>query len=263
MKKIIYGIPDKPDLGDTLLLTPLFKHNPGTMEFNRTARGAQISELFRGLCDIKFVDKVKSEIEYFTEYGDINKRDVPSLTHACKHYAKIFGVETDDFIPYIHLFDQDKLFADKFVEGLRDPITIAPVAGGFGMGNDNLMMTKMLSIDHWNELTAHISKHHDILYFSSSSKNFPINNVINMSDLTVREMCAIMNRCKKNISIENGILHAAVASGAKVFALVSGFGWNPCNYFPNYGYTDDMWNKEEKRVFYFTLPHYKKILDYF
>ena len=175
MKKIVYGIPDKPDLGDTLLLTPVFKNNHGTMEFNRTVRGAEIAELFRGLCEIRFVDKVLPEDEYFIRYGDIGNK-LP-LNHACKNYCSIFGVQTKDFIPKIILTEQDKQFAREYIKDLRDPITITPVTGIFPSDEDKTKIW-MLEQEKWNELTEELSKKHDILYFSKAGTNFKINNTI-------------------------------------------------------------------------------------
>lgn len=262
MKKITFGISDKPDLGDLLLLTPLFKHNCDcTMQFTRTSRGVRFAELFEGLTNIEFVDNVLTDAEYYNKYGNLSKK-LP-LSHACKSYASIFGIETNDFIPYIKITEKDIRFADNFLKGLKNPITFAPVAGGLGVGDDSFARSKMLHPDNWNKITEELSKNHDILYFSSSSKNFPVKNVINMFDLTYREMCAIFNKCKKHIGIENGLLHAAIASGSKVFAVVPGFGWNIGYYFPNYGYTDDMWNLEPKRCFYYLFNDYLKILENF
>lgn len=260
MKEIVYGIPDKPDLGDTLLLTPVFKNNPGTMEFNRTARGSQISELFRGLCDIRFVDKVLPESEYFNIYGDITKKQ--PLSHACKNYCSIFGVETNDFIPKIILTEEEKQFAREFTKDLRNPITITPIAGNFPT---DMQKTKtwMLGQNEWNELTSELSKEHDILYFSKSGTNFPINNTIEMFGMDVRKMCAIFNICGRNIGIENGLLHAAIASDATTYNLVHTFSWGYNIYAPNYIYTDDFWQNETKRAFYFLMDDYKKVLDYF
>lgn len=260
MKEIIYGIPDKPDLGDTLLLTPLFKNNPGTIEFNRTPRGVQISELFRGLANIKFVDKVLPESEYFTKYGDITKK-LP-LSHACKNYCSIFGVETNNFIPKVILAEEEKQFAREFIKDLKNPITITPITGAFP-NDPQKTNTWMLNQEKWNELTAELSKKHDILYFSGPGTKFPINNTIELFSMDVRKMCAIFNICGRNIGIENGLLHAAIASGATTYNLVHTFGWGYNIYAPNYIYTDDMWTNEPKRAFYFLMDDYKKILDYF
>ena len=260
MKEIRYGIPDKPDLGDTLLLTPVFKNNPGTMEFNRTARGAQISELFRGLCDIRFVDKVLPESEYFTRYGNITKKQ--PLNHACKNYCSIFGVETNDFIPKIILTEDEKQFAREFTKDLRNPITITPITGIFP-NDPQKTATWMLSQEKWNELTAELSKKHDILYFSKSGTDFKINNTIELFGMDVRKMCALFNICGRNIGIENGLLHAAIASGATTYNLIQGYSWGYNIYAPNYIYTPDMWQNEPKRAFYFLLNDYKKILEHF
>lgn len=261
MKKIVFGIPNKPDLGDTLLITPLFKHNPGcTIEFERTAIGVQNASLFEGLAEIKYVNKVKTEAEYFEmNGGSIDRRD--RFGHACKAYASMMGMDDiDDFIPYIHITDKDKEFANKFLEGLKNPITLTPVAGGFKK-NCQLALSRMLSQEKWNEITEELSKNHDILYFSETGTNYPIKNTIEVFGLTKREMAAIFNKCKLNIGIENGLLHLALASGATICSLIAGTKNEGGLWFPNYGYTNDMWKNEPCRAFYCLFERYRDILQ--
>lgn len=262
MKKITFGIPNKPDLGDTLLITPLFKHNPGcTLEFERTAIATQNAALFEGLVNIKYVDKVKTEAEYYEmNGGSIERRD--RFGHACKAYASMMGMENeiDDFIPYIHITDTDKKFAKDFLSGLKNPITLTPIPGGFKK-NCPAALSRMATQEMWNNITEKVSKNHDILYFSEKETNFPIKNTIEIFGLTKREMCAIFNQCSCNLGIENGLLHACLASGGTNFILISGTANEGGLWFPNYGYTMDMWKYEPCRVFYILFKDYLTLLN--
>jgi hypothetical protein len=258
MKKLRFGLPDKPDTGDTFLITPLFKNNDNfILELNDSVRGREIADIFKGMTEIEFVEQVMPEYYYFEKFG-VNQSS--PFIHGCKRYLEIFGIKTNDYIPYIKLTDEDKEFAKNFLKDFKSPITISPIAGGYENNNDFFALEKMLSIDDWNFITEKLSPNHDILFFSKSglkSNNFNIKNTIKIFDMDIRKMCSIFNYCKLHIGIENGLLHAALASGSKTISFVEGFGWNTGWLFANYGYTKDMWINETCRSFYLLKSDFK------
>ena len=118
----------------------------------------------------------------------------------------------------------------------------------------------MFRAEEWDFITEKLSANHDIIFFSKSgarSNNFNIKHTTKIFDMDIRKMCSIFNYCKFHLGIENGLLHAALASGSKTLCFVEGFGWNTGWLFTNYGYTENIWKNESCRAFYQLKSEFK------
>lgn len=256
----IYG---NPGISEFPCITPICKINPNiTIEVARNnIRAHNIASIFRGMANIIETDNPNPDTDI-----DCYPKEKP-FAHMCEIFMDIFGIQSDDLIPYVLLTDKEIDDAFRFIKNYNKPcIVFNPICGG-SFSNDSLSKIKMLDFDKWEEIFKIISDRYTILHVGLSHKFAPINYTIPTLDLNIRELSALMFVCGKFIGVESGMTHLAVASGAFCHVVIPSFGYiaadaNNGSLFSNYGYIDSMWKYQPKRIRYYLKKDYKNIENY-
>lgn len=261
-KRIIWGINSenkKFGLGETFCLTPLFRYNrKSEMHFLNNEHGNKCASVFDGMCDIKIFDDPKLVNHQVLPYGDISKQK--NGRHQILNFLEMFGIEHDNYIPWIDLQIEDLTRAKKLLANYKNPITIAPVSGGFSVGCSNAL-SRMISTEEWQKIVDYLNNSgFDVIYITAPNNTIPLKDVNILTDFNYRELAAIMKICGIHIGVENGLFHAAVASGAKCLGIVPSFGWNGHLFFDSFAYTENMWIHEPNRVKYYLFDEINKLI---
>lgn len=263
-KKFVWGINSENKnfgLGETFCLTLLFRYNRNSeMHFLNNEHGNRCASVFDGMCDIRIFDNPSDVHHQVAPYGDIRKER--SDCHQVKNFLRMFGIEHDNYIPWIKFISKDIVEAKKALSVFKNPITISPVSGGYKIGCSNAL-SRMISMEHWQKTINTLVNEHgfDVICITSPDSIPSLNNVTMLTDFNYRQLAAIIHCCGIHIGIENGIFHAAVASGAKCFGIVPSFGWNGHLFFHSFAYTDDMWIHEQVRAKYYLFNQIDKLIE--
>lgn len=263
-KKIIWGINSENKnfgLGETFCLTPLFRYNRNSeMHFLNNEHGVKCYSVFDGMCHAKIFDD-KSKVHHQVEpYGDISKER--SDCHQVKNFLKIFGFEHDNYIPWIDLTPKDIINAKRALSIFKNPITISPVSGGHKNNCPNAL-SRMIPMEHWQQMIYQLKDLYgfDVICIASPDDIPPLEGVTMFTEFNYRQLTSIIKCCGIHIGIENGVFHAAVASGAKCFGIVPSFGWNGHLFFHSFAYTDDMWIHEPVRAKYYLFNQLNELIN--
>lgn len=261
-KNIVWGINSENKsfgIAETFFLTPLFRYNHNSeMQFLNNEHGKKCASIFKGMCKISLFDNPKDIHHQIEPYGDNSKHRHDQ--HQIKNFLDIFGFTHDNYIPWIDLSISDITRAKEQLSKYRNPITISPFAGGFS-NNCPSALSRMIDIQEWQKIVDYLTfKGFDVICLTAAHNNIQLDNVSTLFDFNFRQLAALIKICGVHIGIENGLFHAAIASGAKCFSIVPSFGFNGYINFCSYGYIDSMWIHEPNRVKYYLFNEVDKLL---
>jgi ADP-heptose:LPS heptosyltransferase len=251
MKEITFGIPNGGSLGDLLTLNPVMRLNKNsTIQFAPSKRAFELAELFLGICKVQFVNENELiyDVQALKNHGFPERRNPHE--HATINFLNMFDYQTNDLLPKINLYDFDIQFAKNFLTKYKNPICINMLCGNYKDKTDILTQTRMLSFDFWQDLVSILKrKGYDVLHFGF--KDDIIEDIVDVdyiNGLSLRETSACLHHIKNVISIDSGLYHLSLASGANVYCLhpPNGLGYLA----QNYHYDERFWTLENKRVFY-------------
>jgi hypothetical protein len=250
-------------LAEMPMLTPICKVNPNVIvEVNiKDKTSVNVASIFKNIAKIvpteNFIDR---ECEGYPKRYP--------LAHCVIHFFDIYGIDSDDYIPYIVLDNPELDWAFKTLKTFDKPsIVLSPVAGSYHRKDKNALM-RMLDFKSWEEILEILSKKYNIIYIALSNNFYPIKYTTPMLDLSIRQQAALMSVCGKFLGIESGMAHIGIASGAFCHILIPSFGYAASDernglLFDCYAYKDDMWKYQSKRVTYDLLKDYRNLLNYF
>lgn len=247
---------DGNGLAETFYFTVLCKVNPNI-----------VIDVVKGNKNAHNVGSVFKNIARFEEIESYIEKDfnwyAPRLknSHSIFNILDMAGMETDNYIPYIKLDEEEINWGLQFCSQFeKPPIVLCPISGGF-YNNCPLALGKMLSFETWDKICEELSRKYTILYFALSHNFHPIKHTFRCLDFSLRNQCSIMRACGKFIGIESGLTHAAVASGAFCHILVPSFGYSNGLLFDNYAYKPEMWKYETYRIKYYQFQDYLEVLN--
>lgn len=249
---------DGNGLGETFFYTVLCKKNPNIVIdiVKKNPNAYNIASVFNNIA--KF-----NEIETYIEKDFNFYKSRLQGSHAVLNILDCCGMETDDYIPYIKLEQEEIDFGLKFCSNFEKPcIVFCPISGGYSnIPKCSLALGKMLPPEKWKEIIQKLSKKYTILYCAMSKNQYKIENTIECFDFPMRIQCSIMRACGKFLGIESGLTHAAVASGAFCHVLVPSFGYSNGLLFDNFSYKAEMWKYETCRVKYYHFQNHLEVLN--
>lgn len=246
-------------IGDSLQITPIFKYfKNATIEIKNNDKGRFIAPIYKNLAEIAFKDDPFTQEQSFSEFGDISKTD--RLRNGALNYLYIYGIENKvSPIPWVTLEKEELDWAIDFLHNYQKPLSIICTMSAVQSGNGQLY--RFMDLAKWQEIiNFYSSLGYTPIQFGHFKDLTNLDNLIPKLGLTVRQMAACMKIIGKTITLDTGPYHLSLAIGAKTKCLVPTFGWGVDYYFPNWGYSPDMFggkNLVEYHLFdsYHTVMH--------
>ena len=249
---------DGSSLAETFYYTTLCKVNPNIIinPVKTNPNAYNIASVFKNIATIEEIDEYKWND--FTWYAPRLQ-----LAHTVFNILDMAGVESQDYIPYIKLDEEEINWGLKFCSQFdKPPIVFCPIAGGYHKNCANAL-GRMLGKEKWDMILKELSKKYTILYFARKNNSYKIDNAVECTDFPIRNQCSIMRACGKFLGIESGLTHAAIASGAFCHVAIPSLGYHQGILYSNFAYVPEMWKFEQSRVKYYLFDNYLDILNYF
>jgi hypothetical protein len=249
---------DGSSLAETFYYTTLCKVNPNIVinPVKTNPNAYNIASVFKNIATIEEIDEYKWND--FTWYAPRLQ-----LAHTVFNVLDMAGVQSQDYIPYIKLDEEEINWGLKFCSQFdKPPIVFCPIAGGYHKNCPNAL-GRMLNKEKWDIILKELSKKYTILYFARKNNSYKIDNAVKCTDFLIRNQCSIMRACGKFLGIESGLTHAAIASGAFCHVVIPSFGYHEGILYSNFAYIPEMWKFEQSRVKYYLFDNYLDILSYF
>ncbi len=258
VSSIKFGVYHKVGIESTFMATPIFRYNRNsTIQFYNTDRGRELAEIFNGMGKIEFVDEPIKLEDSISIFGQKSVGD--DYIHICKMYVNAHNMRHDNYIPWMNFTIKEILWAKKYLSKFKNPVCICPVTGQFNRDFKPENHPRMMSLVSWHNIVGELKNlGHEVLYFTKKDNLSPIADTFPVTDLSLRQMCALFKVSGIYIGLENGMHHGAVAAGATTFCFIL----DDINkyFWPNTVYTDDMWIHEPKRVNYYTFNEVDRFL---
>ena len=250
-----WGLNRSFGIADVFLMTPVFAQMDTIIEAPRDCVCAlDLAEILRSVATIEIVKDPISPEEAVRLYSPSSiPTSSGTILHAAKGHLRRYGLPETDCIPRASAPNHDLEWATIFLKAYHNPVTFAPMPGGFKNPMDRTARGKFLPPENWNRILAENGKNHDILYFTSRDNYVPMPHCHPIIGLSPSKMAAIMQLTRKHVGVENGLLHMAIAMGCTVHAYIPSIGIYENHCFPIYMYTQDMFGTEACRAFYHTF----------
>jgi hypothetical protein len=250
------------NLSDNLFLTPLVKKNPNLeIEMGNEEVHLIRARVFENL--IKVTHKDQSEL-------------IPPIpfqmgkTHISQAILDYFGIDDINYIPLIKLTEDEINWAKDFLKPYENPLALMPTNSCSWDKNNYLAQVKTFTPEMCDFFIQNFGKKYTILQFGVESGYYktmkaefsPINGVIHLKNLNVRQLAACYHVIGKIISCDTGDPYLMIAVGGKVLEVVP---MNVESIYRHWEYTysnESLWKGEKIRAKYFDLKDYKKTLDY-
>lgn len=261
-REIVLQIPTDGAVSEFPCFTPICKVNPNfIVEYKKNNfNSTNVASIFKNIAKLVPVD------EFELKCWQYPKRF--NQAHVNINIADQLGIQTNDFIPYVKLDDNEIEYGLKFINQFEKPcIIITPMTGAYSKGCASAI-GRALKPEYWEKIIEVLSKKYTILYFTLKDNYVPIKNTTPIFEPNLRIKMSIIYAARKFIGNEGGFTQLAIAVGALCFIFVPTFGYiafddNNGYLFNCTAYRDNMWVNETKRVKYLLHQDYKQILNYF
>lgn len=256
-RQIRFGFPrGAPSVGDTFLFTSLCRYTDVTYEIPVDSFCASdIASILQSVARIEYVDTPITEEEslqlYTRQYGPVPPLPMTRGIHSARRWLMRYGLDAPNALPFAEPPMHEVEWARKWLVRYKNPIVFTPIPGGMNNPNDLMARTKFVHPELWSTTLKRLSQDHDLLYFTARDNYIPFPYVKTLLGFPVAKIAAIMWLCRRHIGVENGLLHMAIAMGAKCrvgMPTVDGKSfYDACDY---YIYAGNMWDTEPCRAFY-------------
>lgn len=261
MKDIIFGS-GNGGIGDLLMVNPLMRQNPNNvMQFYPNKRGISLSQLFMGICRIEFTDRMLSEPESKSLFGDISKHS--PFENSALNFINIFGGDPSDIIPRIPIYQFDLDFAEEYLKRYENPICINAIVRDWQNLDNYQSLYKMLPFKEWQKIVDFlIEKGYTPVQFGTIDGVCPIEKVKFDIGLSLREMMACIHKIGRIITLDSGQHNLGIAAGAKVICLRP-YNNSALGYFgSNWHFDrDEYWINKERNVKYYYFDEIEKFIS--
>ena len=250
------------NLSDNLFLTPLVKKDPNLeIEMGNEEVHLIRAKIFENL--IKVTHKPQSEL-------------IPPIpfernrTHISQAILDYFGIEDVNYLPLLKLTDAEIDWAKNFLKPYENPLAIMPTNSCSWDKTNYLAQIKTFNSDMCKFFIDNFGKKYTILQFGVDSGYYktmraefsPMDGVVHIKNLNVRQLAACYHVIGKIISCDTGDPYLMVAVGGKVLEIVPMQLESIYKHW-EYTYSDEsLWKGEKIRAKYFDIQDYQKTLEY-
>ena len=248
------GLRQVGNLGDCLYLTPAINalNESGkevVIQMHDNAKCREVSAIFKNLARVDFVDNPTERVFMLSD----------ERTHCAQKTLNYFNINSANCIPKIKLTEDEIAFAQKYLAKFNNPIIL---------NNDNLGSNDPLN--HCaiyrrppEKLMQYIADYfrlmgYTVLQFGpkqdiweSGFRTFsPLNRVVHIRDLDLRQTAACFAVIKKIITGDTGLYHLMLSVGGKAVTFHPPENKRMGYEFWGLHYTPDLWKDEKPRVKY-------------
>jgi len=222
---------DSNGLGDILLFTSIFKHQPMkyTMQLPFSKKHYEI--LFSGLANVEITD------------NPILLEDIGNGHYSTQKLRNVYGDHGNylDNKPLVLYSDiESEIWAQNVIDNIKNPIIFVPYC------SLKWHSVRSLSIEKSNIIISDLlSKNYTPIICSIDSNPFPNSDkCINLLNLDLNKYICLLRKIGKYIGCNTGDMHLAISVGAivKVFQPSSQLNFNEFN-----------WNYDHPTIEYYSL----------
>lgn len=213
-------------LGDWLSLTPLLNAKKDCLVLAPdTPHTRKFAELYKGLAEVEFVN-----------HAIPNTLETNEPLCFSQRILNVYGLRDVSPIPVIKILDEEKEWAKDFLKQYSNPTVFANSVGGADSSKPEHHVSnyRKLPDNVTNEIIAKLTEQGRTLIKFGTKKTqnniynnyetFP--NVINIPDLTLREVAACYSVIDNYVGADTGDHHLMLAAGGVCTTLIPPDSWN-------------------------------------